>query len=512
MSLLSRRLIVAIAAPAVMCFASVTWAAVGYQLTPFGGSFSFAPRAINNHGTVVGVARHSTGAILEQPVIWKAGTGPVRVVTSHAYDYEVYDINDRGLICGSRAWFTTQSHVSATIYNTRTDTWLSTNASVAAVFYGLSNGPQPFFAGKYQSGYNQVQQYPYHAAYRYQRLSDTTYAENRLGSKRWGSAVNERGDMVGYQRTAGFDQGFLFTASGAQITLADLATNKITRAEDINLSGAIAGTAYNADNQPRAAMWSRHDTIMDLGALSPEVTDDSEGTAINHWGQVVGWSHARNQAGQRLQHAFVYRDGQMMDLNDLLIGSTATLTTAYDINDRGQILTNAGVLTPVHLHDGGFDDGGLGQWSPLTQGASSVNVIDDPANPGNPLAHLATGSPAAITQTIDTPGQPFAIVFDYEFLTDAGSITVALDGTDLFTINPPSPFTATRQTFTGLITDPAWFNLTDIPLTLTLDSATVPAEAYIDNVSFQLAIPEPASVCLVGLGALILSRRSSSQL
>jgi probable HAF family extracellular repeat protein len=61
---------------------------------------------------------------------------------------------------------------------------------------------------------------------------------------------------------------------------------------------------------------------------------------INDLGQVVGWSKLAD--GNRL-HAFVYLEGQMRDLNDLLSAAVPgwTVTSGSGINDRRQIVANA---------------------------------------------------------------------------------------------------------------------------------------------------------------------------
>jgi len=66
----------------------------------------------------------------------------------------------------------------------------------------------------------------------------------------------------------------------------------------------------------------------------------STASAINNWGQIVGTSTTTNG-----EHAFLYQDGTMTDLNDLvrlthISGPPGflTLTSADGINDRGQIV------------------------------------------------------------------------------------------------------------------------------------------------------------------------------
>jgi probable HAF family extracellular repeat protein len=72
--------------------------------------------------------------------------------------------------------------------------------------------------------------------------------------------------------------------------------------------------------------------LQDLGTLS-SFTSASEAECINDSGQVVGYSE--NSAG--LAHAFLYSDGSMRDLNNLIGSSQWDLESANGINDLGQI-------------------------------------------------------------------------------------------------------------------------------------------------------------------------------
>jgi len=80
--------------------------------------------------------------------------------------------------------------------------------------------------------------------------------------------------------------------------------------------------------------WATNYTITDLGALISG--DYSRETGINNNGQVVGQS---DTAAMGRTHAFLYSEGSLLDLNNLLTsGSGWTLTDARDINDLGQIV------------------------------------------------------------------------------------------------------------------------------------------------------------------------------
>jgi probable HAF family extracellular repeat protein len=85
--------------------------------------------------------------------------------------------------------------------------------------------------------------------------------------------------------------------------------------------------------------------MIDLGTLGGS---SSIGLGINNLGQVTG--SATTAAG--LGHAFLYRDGQMIDLNNVIDPALGvTLFNAQGINDEGQIVANsfgrAFLLTPV---------------------------------------------------------------------------------------------------------------------------------------------------------------------
>ena len=77
----------------------------------------------------------------------------------------------------------------------------------------------------------------------------------------------------------------------------------------------------------------------DLGAFGANLISQSLG--VNNLDQVVGTSQIL--VGAQLQnHAFIWLDGRMTDLNELVApGTTLTLTIAQDINDRGEITGQA---------------------------------------------------------------------------------------------------------------------------------------------------------------------------
>ena len=85
------------------------------------------------------------------------------------------------------------------------------------------------------------------------------------------------------------------------------------------------------------------DVLYSVTDLVP--TYDIPVSAINNAGQVTG---AFLTSGA--YHAFLYSNGQMRNLNDLIDPTLGiTLTDARAINDKGQIVANSGASSGVYL-------------------------------------------------------------------------------------------------------------------------------------------------------------------
>lgn len=166
------------------------------------------------------------------------------------------------------------------------------------------------------------------------------------------AAINNHGAATGYAAFPGPSGGSYFHAYIYQDgTLLDLGTlgsvETDSRGTDINDLGQVVGYTNSA-----AFLYSGGKMI-ELGGLG-----DGGGfaNALNEAGVIVGSSYSPLTPGGAGQHAFVYADGAMTDLN-LLVADPGgwELTDARDINEAGQILGTACqggscvsvVLTPV---------------------------------------------------------------------------------------------------------------------------------------------------------------------
>jgi len=197
----------------------------------------------------------------------------------------------------------------------------------------------------------------------------------------------------------------------------------------------------------------------------------------------------------------------MRDLNDLVPSGTPVLTYAYAINDKGQIATEDGLLTPHYVADAGFDSGTLGDWTQATA-TGIVGFTTDPDDAGNTVLSLTTGSPVAAAQVIDTPNQPFVVEFDYRFNSLVGELTVSVDGHDL--LPSISPVSMEWMHAERLVDDPALMGLDDVSLQFYLDALVGSSSTVLlDDVAIT-PVPEPisATVLLIGLPAIIRMRKN----
>jgi len=154
------------------------------------------------------------------------------------------------------------------------------------------------------------------------------------GTCGFANGLNVRGEVVG-QSDVGGDLSyhpFLWTRSGGMQDIGTFGGN-FGAANWLNDAGDIVGEATLPGDQVAHGFLWRKRVMTDLGALKDFPC--SEAYAINSSGQIVGQADDCVQ----VEHAFLWQDGHMIDLNIFVPqDSGAVLEEADFINDRGEII------------------------------------------------------------------------------------------------------------------------------------------------------------------------------
>jgi probable HAF family extracellular repeat protein len=177
------------------------------------------------------------------------------------------------------------------------------------------------------------------------------------------TCINDGGDIVGFSSTTvtGSANAFLYR-NGALTNISPFGSSE-SYARGINNGGEVVGQFLISDKSAFHAFLYRKGAVTDIHGLGT----NSDAVAINNAGAIVG--HVQVKVGTALdpvtgqprdvfdQHAFVYVEGVMADLNNLIQSAPNwVLKWAFSINNRGQIVgygelngkNRAYLLTPAH--------------------------------------------------------------------------------------------------------------------------------------------------------------------
>jgi probable HAF family extracellular repeat protein len=473
-----------------------------YSLTPYSG---IIPVAVNNHGVVVG---SNSLTFNQTPYYWSASAGSTAIPMGPGSVGVANDVNDNGLVCGWKQWISGSTGIAdAWLYDTGASDFVPVADGKMSHAYALSNSSMPAIGGTY-TWTNYSGNVRYYRATVYQSTGATSFISARIVDGYRVEAVNTEGYAVG--RVTGSEaDAFIYTPDSTFSLLPGLNDGGNEAARDINDSEHVVGYATNSDNRDRAVVWTDNGAPTNLGVLanlsSAPGVQESQANEINRWGDIVGWSHMWLEGLPRQTHAFIWRNGVMEDINDLTAAGIPTITNAYAINDLGQIATERGLLTPSYIANSSFESDLAGSWTKTTA-TGQVDLAADPDDAGNQVLRIATGSPVAVVQIVDTPNQPFSIEFDYRFDDLAGVLSVSLDGTEIVELIAGDTI---WHHYDGLVTDPGLLGLYDAELMFTLDSASA-STAFLDEVALSpSAIPEPFTLSLLTMGAMAMLRRKS---
>ncbi len=318
--MLNRRTAVVVFCCVLLCGAGRVSAGyyVATNLGTLGGTTSNAYN-INDHGQVVGRSTNGDGYF--RAFLYDGGVmqdlGTLGGLRSYGYG-----INNDGQVVGYAENEETPTRTRAFRYDSGGGMQsLGTLGGVLSYAYAINNSGQ--VVGYSQNAGGTYLAYIYNSGSGMQpigTLGGTSYAED----------INDHGQVVGYSPiNPGISHAFIYDG-----------TNGI---QDLDPAGAYSSYAYGINNAGQVVgnsskLGSTRGFIYDGGET--QILGTLGGTTslarnINDAGQVVGYS--QNLAGDT--HAFVYGDGQMIDLNEVVDpGLGWTLVQAIDINARGQIV------------------------------------------------------------------------------------------------------------------------------------------------------------------------------
>lgn len=156
-------------------------------------------------------------------------------------------------------------------------------------------------------------------------------------------AINDKSELVGNVATGAgqttVTAAFWKKDPNGNFTLQSLGTfgGLQSFALDINNASQVVGQYIPATDKSIPFLW-QNGSKTDLGSLGGST---GNALSINNRSQVVGFSNTAKDAisGREVSHAFIWENGQIFDLNSLLVGGSGwQLTQATGINDRGQIV------------------------------------------------------------------------------------------------------------------------------------------------------------------------------
>ena len=153
----------------------------------------------------------------------------------------------------------------------------------------------------------------------------------------WPTWVNNKGQVVGLSYIPDNSKVHAFLWDHGRLTDIGTSTAVASGAYWINEAGTITGFNYApGPGNAGAALW-KHGTITILGIL-PGYDCASEGYSVNDADQVVGSGYPCDDSPL---HGFLWEDGDLVDLNDLIQPpADITVTHTWLIDNRGNILTD----------------------------------------------------------------------------------------------------------------------------------------------------------------------------
>ena len=292
-----------------------------------------------------------------------------------------------------------------------------------------------------------------------------------LASPLLANDINNSGQIVGSSPRADLGpisntKSFLWNGPGNWVYVPTLGGTGVD-ATAINDPGTVVGsftTTSSLSGAPiHAFMWGQGETSLhDLGTLNGFT--DFYATAINNSDEVVGIATQPN-VGITNNHAFMYENGQMTDLNSLLPANSGwILTTTTAINNNG-VIVGLGTLNNVgHAYElftsgggGGGGGGGTGTAGTMTslqtssmstvygqQVTLSATVSPDPGESGTPTGSVTFEDGAIELGTAPLSGGSATLPVS-NLPTGTDAITADYNGDTVFSVSSSSTVNVTVQ-------------------------------------------------------------------
>ena len=320
--------------------ASAEWSI--YGLGTLGGSSSYASD-INNSGQVVGWSFFPGSATYERQafITGPNGIGMTALGTLGGYSSTATGINDSGQVTG----------YSELSNNDLTHSFITGPNGVGMTDIGALNGYGHEITGQYfevnrAQGINESGQVVgYDGNFPVYPQEAFMTGPNGVGMTRFdlprsshATAINDSGQVIGsvydYNPFTHDDYNFITGPNGVGINIIEDLGGVSSFVEGINNSGQVVGSSYLPGNTEYHAFVTGPNGvgITDLGTLGGTWSGASD---INESGQIIGTSTIADGSS----HAFLYSDGEMLDLSLLSVVLDEGWNNLYvtAINDHGQI-------------------------------------------------------------------------------------------------------------------------------------------------------------------------------
>lgn len=356
-------LLVAGAAGFLLCAASAV-AQTTYTLTDLGslpGQTTTTPSGINNQGEGSGTSGPTIHALrFANGAVQDLGTLPGGIVSTGQA------INDLGQVVGDSEYSPQGGAIRhATLFSNGTAIDLGTLPSWGNYSRGNGINNLSEVVGHTGTSLDTSNTRPF--------IWDASNGIRDLGSLGGGFgkaySINDAGQATGTSKATLTFHAFIWDSANGMRDIGTIGGDTST-GRFINANGHVVGysTINNFDNRQHAFLYDG--TMHDLGSLGPNspYSDFSYAFGINIDDVVVGGTYLPYKGGGLEPTAFVYRDGKMFDLNELLDSSGADyrVYSARGINDAGQI-----IVTAVKLST---NDARAVLLTPVTTGSDTVTI------------------------------------------------------------------------------------------------------------------------------------------